>query len=171
MPSKCIIWTFLYIVLLCTSMYMEVVELTMSLICAWLLREWKPIYLHSPHHHVFPIASTGLDLRRPLCNTGLSDTKPTHKFCNFPADANCSCIYQIQENATEFSRLTLSEQEYMQDRMMITCVVFLVAGTYFLCCPLMTENLTCVTFDKARFNSGHQLQFFSHNIWPLSEFI
>jgi hypothetical protein len=43
-------------------------------------------------------------------------------------------------------------------------VLFLVAGTYFLCCPLMTEILTCVTFDIARFNSGHQLQKNSYNI-------
>jgi len=85
-----------------------------------------------------------------------SVTKPTHIFCNFSTDANCSCIYQIHDNAT-FSRLTLSEEEYMQDQMMITCVLFLVAGTYFLCCPLMTESLTCVTFVIARFNSGHQL--------------
>ncbi len=80
-------------------------------------------------------------------------------------------MYQIHENATELSRLTLSEQEYMQDQMMMTCVLFLVAGTYFLCCPLMTESLTCVTFDIARFNSGNQLQKNSHNIWHLSKFI
>jgi hypothetical protein len=107
---------------------------------------------------------------RPLCNAVFSDTKHTHKFCNVPTDANCSCIYQVHENST-FSRLTLSEQEYMQDQMMMTCLLCLVAGTYFICCPLMTESLTGVTFDIARFNSVHQLHISSHNIWHLSEFI
>jgi hypothetical protein len=47
---------------------------------------------------------------------------------------------------------------------MMTSVLCLVPGTYFLCSPLMTDSLTCVTFDIARLNSVHQLQIFSHNI-------
>jgi uncharacterized membrane protein len=86
-------------------------------------------------------------------------------------------LMQIVAAYIRFMRMQLNSKDWLFQSKSICrtrwwwLVLCLVAGTYFLCCPLMTESLTCVTFDIARFYSVHQLQISSHNIWHSSEFI